>query len=468
MVSTVTMHVRLGAAQQLFVTLIAAMFLAGVTPVISQQSPSDLVPRVDTLWTRLTIKDDIMSYEACDVGGSPKVMLTIGRWYAVRDLIKILAIDPNSGDTIQSFESGHRYDRYYQGENITGLRFASRANVFITSEYGLIKVWRWPEMTVVREFTIPKGQPTGGVLTSDGLRLFTMHGYMFDVETGDTLWHVHGGELEPQSTNVNVSISADDRFVLTVRSSWRTNIDMAYVLDASTGTILGSYGNYSGGRKITSADLSDDGRYVAVSIPPTDQNYPAKSSGVCVVYDRSVDKVKRAWYLNGDRNDGSVVNFGPNASGIILHRVADSIPGGYYFYNLNSDSPSVRWAWGFFSGRTSPDYEYQFDCEKGSAIWLGRVDWTTVSAVDNQHLDNHPKLQPHPVDDVLRLSDLDHEDGLLNAEISNAGSELIIRTSVAIAQGSCTLHVTSLPPGTYSLRLTNDQRVIASMLFSKR
>ena len=122
--------------------LLAAIAACGQEP---PAGVTDLTPRVDTLWTRTLPDLGMVDFQGCALGGTPQVFLVAAqKKEGIPGFRKVfIVMDPITGDTLRTVLNGH-----YGG--VQDMSFARDANVFASCEGTVIKVWRWPEMELIR------------------------------------------------------------------------------------------------------------------------------------------------------------------------------------------------------------------------------------------------------------------------------------------------------------------------------
>jgi hypothetical protein len=445
------------------VALTALLFMCGDASLHARTEAAQLTPRVDTLWTLPAVRLNYMAgFYACALGGNPQALIVAGPKLTSTLPINhvLLVIDPMTGDTIRSVLSGHTSDE-------TDMHFAARANIFGTADYGTIKLWRWPELELLREFRTPSDYQNRFLITADGRRLFSnIDGVMYDTQTGDTLWRIQLSEWSVGS-DVRPAMTADDSLLVTVRTV-KDRGQLALVVRVATGEIIDQLPGGDGASWIAAVDISEDGRYVAVARTATRETGQSMP-GSCVVYDRLMSSlIVHSLRLDGeDMEESGIIRFSPGGTGIHIQRLSNSVPQGTYFYPLRSSEPTVRWGY-YFSGRTNTDGTIHYDCRSG-VMWLGPMNWSTVSVSstnDNDDLDVVP--YPNPVDGTLTLTGLACSDGTAHAEVIDMTGRRLLVTSADVSVGTCRLDVSSVPAGTHLLRLQrNDNTLFVSTIMKR-
>ncbi|HRK06121.1 MAG TPA: hypothetical protein PLW14_13615, partial [Chlorobiota bacterium] len=377
---------------------------------------AELEPRkADTLWTRH--KDQIPGvglYKGSAMGGNPMVLIagTFGG-----DLI---AFDAMTGDTLRRVKS--------QLGSIFNISFARNANVFSTSSPLKVMIWKWPEMEVIREFTLEKdavgeGTHVQATLTSDGKRILlaaydhkgTRAG-LYDVETGDHIFKF------PASPTMEPKISADDRIALVY-----TNNPQAY--DLTTGKWLATLP--SGGNGEVSMDVSEDGRYVAISCVAD-----WEEDGAVTFYDLIEKReVFRRWLDWRDGRAGDKVALAENANGYFLVK---AINGKAFvdFHPTITSSATIRFDIKYFSFQFSSDWKYSYGAG-GYEAWVSRLNLSTLSSHDERNVLPNVLVSPNPSTGALTVSGLDVTDGPTTWTIADITGTQICDGITTISSGSC-------------------------------
>lgn len=443
------------------VALTALFVICGQVPSFARTEAAQLTPRVDTLWTRNVANMEYTGFTACALGGTPQVLLVCSKKFVTSppQLPWLAVFDPLTGDTIRSVLSGHTSD-------VTDMHFAARANIFGTADYGTIKLWRWPQLEVVREFRTPSDHQNRFLLTADGRRLYSnIDGVMYDTETGDTLWQVERAQVESFGTDVRPAMTADDSLLVTVRTV-KGRGQLALVVNVRTGEVLDQLPGGDGASWIAAVDISEDGRYVAVSRTPTNEQ-GFLQPGNCVIYDRIGKQITRIYKLIGSFSDGKELGFAKGSPGFALFRSGPDLNSGYYYFRIGDSLPSAWWA-GYFSPRFSFDGQFHYGRSGGGGtIWLGQFD-LNVASVANTDDDRDVVPYPNPVDGTLTLTGLAYSDGAARAEVIDVTGRRLLVTSVDVSVGTCRLDVSSVPAGTHQLRLQRASTVVYSTSFTKR
>jgi hypothetical protein len=426
-----------------------ALFILGNPAVGAVLSAQDLTPRVDTLWTKLTTQTPWVDFTACAMGGNPRgfIVATVRREEPQDKYL--VEYDVETGAELRNVRSGHYGDAQY-------MTFARNANVFATAEAGLIKVWRWPELEVIREFTGDSRYRPAVLLTSDGKRLFyAQEGVMYDVATGDTVWSWKSNRVFPMP-----KITPDDRFLLVYNCDkldppWGTCLSRASLLDAATGTELASFSGGSGEEVIAAMAISDDGRYVAVSrlvdsSPQTD--------GSLVVYDRET-RTEVLYRTLGVLEGGAELVFTPGNTGILVARSILSEYWGWQYYPAWRSEPVHEFAW---TGHSfSNDWTLNYGC-KSSMVGVSRFNLTTVS-VQSSTPDVPPTLYPNPTDGTITVRLPGVADGPLRYELVQTTGQMVSSGFTTLVTGVCIITPTpALAQGSYALRLLRGTGMVFS------
>lgn len=443
------------------VALTALFVICGQVPSFARTEAAQLTPRVDTLWTKTLAGLNYMAgFYACALGGNPQTLIVAGPKLTSTLPIDhvLLVIDPMSGDTIRSVLSGHTSDE-------TDMHFAARANIFGTADYGTIKLWRWPELELLREFRTPSDHQNRFLITADGRRLFSnIDGVMYDTQTGDTLWRIQLSEWSVGS-DVRPAMTADDSLLVTVRTV-KDRGQLAMVVNVRTGEVIDQLPGGDGASWIAAADISDDGRYVAVSRTPYTIGGGIDFTGSCVVYDLVLRAYKYLTLNGAVESDGLALGFVPRTSGLMLFRANSEYNPGFYYVHVVDGAPSAWWA-GYFSPRFSDDGQFHYGRSGGGGtIWLGRFDLGVASV--NGAEDAPVNMHPNPVDGTLTLTGLACSDGAAHAEVIDISGRRLLVTSADVSVGTCRLDVSSVPAGTHLLRLQRDGSVLFATSFTKR
>ncbi|HRK06120.1 MAG TPA: hypothetical protein PLW14_13610, partial [Chlorobiota bacterium] len=388
---------------------------ASVVLTFQSSFAAELEPRTpDTLWTRSTDQiPGVFEFKGCAMGGNPRVLMT-GTFGG--DLI---AFDAMTGDTLRHVKS--------QLGSIFNISFARNANLFSTSSPLKVMIWKWPEMEVIREFTLEKdavgaGTHVQATLTSDGKRILlaaydhkgTRAG-LYDVETGDHIFKF------PASPTMEPKISADDRIALVY-----TNNPQAY--DLTTGKWLATLP--SGGNGATSMDISEDGRYVAVSCAAD-----WEEDGAVTFYDMVERReIYRRWLDWRKGQAGYHVAFSEGAKGYFMSRVIDNQA--YIDYHPTLNGPAtIRYEYPYYSCRFSSDWKYTFNGGGGYAF-VSRLNVSTHSTT----IDTAPVsfiISPNPSTGALTVSGLDVTDGPVTWTIADITGTQICDGITTISSGSC-------------------------------
>ncbi|MBI2793643.1 MAG: hypothetical protein HYX66_03205 [Ignavibacteria bacterium] len=421
-----------------------ALFILGnpaVGPVLSAQ---DLTPRVDTLWTKLTTQTPWVDFTASAMGGNPRgfIVATVRREEPQDKYL--VEYDVETGVEIRNVRSGHYGDAQY-------MTFARNANVFATAEAGLIKVWRWPELEVIREFTGNSEPWPAVLLTSDGKRLFDAHeGVMYDVATGDTLWRTD------MSWNFAYpKMTPDDRLILVHRLVPSPSNDYGLLLDAETGEPLDKFYGGSGEEFIAAMAISDDGRYVAVSRLVDDTPV---TNGSVYVYDRQLQQIVLRKQYSGSQNGGYAVTFTPNATGLLVMRSGMSDACDIEWLPSWQREPQMCFAW--MGANFSSDFRYNFN-GIGGRIAVSRFNLETVS-VEESEPESSSTIFPNPTDGTVTIHTV-APDGPVRFEITLTTGQVMSTGSTSIINNTCSVNPTpKLAVGSYFLRLTRSQQLLFS------
>jgi len=421
-------------------TFSVVIMVASVVLTFQSSFAAELEPRkADTLWTRTTQQiPHVWQFVACAMGGDPRVIIA-ATWSG--DLI---AFDAMTGDTLQRVKS--------QLGSVYNISFARNANVFSTSSPFMVKIWRWPEMDIIREFPIHRdngdyNDHVNAILTSDGKKVLiggnnrdVKFTGLHDVETGELL---HQFSILP---TLEPKISADDRIALVY-----TDNPQAY--DLTTGKWLATLP--SGGNGATSMDISEDGRYVAVSCVAD-----WEEDGAVTFYDMVEQRqIYRRWLDWRDGRAGDKVAFSEDAKGYLIVREISGEP--FIDFHATLTGPaSVRFEYENISCRFSPDWKYVYDC--GSLeVYVSRLNVTThntpIETMPNSYL-----VSPNPSTGALTVSGLDVTDGPATWTITDVTGTQIRDGVTTVTSGSCHLDPGSLPQGSYFLSLRRDDRLLLS------
>jgi len=370
------------------------------------------------------------------MGGDPRVII------AATSSGDLIAFDAMTGDTLRRVKS--------QLGSVYNISFARNANVFSTSSPFMIKIWRWPEMDVIREFSIYKDQGeynrhVNATLTSDGKKVL-IGGYntkvsftgLYDIETGEIIHDI------PASSILESKITSDNRFALILA-------EYPEVYDLTAGIRLAILP--SGGRMTSSMDISDDGRFVAVSCVAE-----WEEDGAVTFYDMVEQRqIYRRWLDWRGGRAGDKVAFSEDAKGYMIVREISGEP--FIDFHATLTGPaSVRFEYENISCRFSPDWKYVYDC--GSLeVYVSRLNVTThntpIETIPNSYL-----VSPNPSTGALTVSGLDVTDGPATWTIADITGAQIRDGAVMITGGRCHLDPGALPQGSYFLSLRREDRLL--------
>ena len=428
----------------------AVLMLLALPLLVAAQ---DLTPRVDTLWVLRGTNETWVDFQSCAVGGDPRVMIVNAVRGPHPQINFLVEYDLLTGEELRRVPSGH-------SGPVQHMTFARNANIFATAEIGQIKIWRWPELELIRTIETPKNISTNtmstALLTSDGRQVFDARsGVMYDVATGDTVW-----TWKRARTFVVPRMTPDDRFLLVYScgDNFDPCPDVATLLDATTGTPLISFGGGSGSR-IEAMAISDDGRYVAVtrlmaSLSPED-------IGSLVVYDRNLEQVVLRRTLGVDEG-GQDVTLLPNGAGILLgKRTLSGITWNTEYHPAWQAEPVSRFAW--MGQHFTPDWTICYGSNSGS-IGVSRFDLAAVSVANEGNSGGEAGLlYPNPSDGSFTLSGISGSDGPVEYTLASSAGELVASGTTHLQGGQC--HIVPQPPlagGSYRLQLRQSAAVVFS------
>ena len=428
--------------------LFAAIAACGQEP---PAGVTDLTPRVDTLWTRTLPDLGMVDFQGCALGGTPQVFLVAAqKEKGIPGYRKVfIVMDPITGDTLRTVPNGH-----YGG--VQDMSFARDANVFASCEGTVIKVWRWPEMELIRTIYCD-GEALGAssaLLTNDGTRVFdAASGVMFDVASGDTVWFV-GRRL----CNVaKPKLSTDGHFLLVHDCGVNAMFhDRGILFDAETGQELGSFGGGSGDDYIAAMAVSAEGRYVAITREYGDS---PPANGSLIVYDRDTKTVLMNRSLPA-ADGGARVDFTPGATGVLLGGGLFGNSQQYWdwdYYPAWSSTALYRFCWmgQYFSKDWTLNYGFRH-----SMIGISRFNLETVGV--QEELPPSSALYPNPGDGTITAV-VAASDGPVVFTISDVSGREASTGTAAVTNGRCHLHATPpLPAGTYVLRLSRAGQLLFS------
>ena len=433
-----------------FYTLFITLLLAA-TAGYGQEPPvevTDLTPRVDTLWTLTLLQTRWVDFQGCAMGGTPPGFIVATQRAEEPQHKFLVEYDIATGKELRSIRSGH-----YGG--VQDMSFARDANVFASCEGTVIKVWRWPEMELIRTIYCSPGQgagsPSSALLTNDGRRVFdAASGVMFDVASGDTVWFVG----RPLCDRAKPKLSTDGHFLLVHDCGVNAMFhDRGILFDAETGRELGSFGGGSGDDYIAAMAVSAEGRYVAITRM---YGHTPPANGSILVYDRDTKTIVMSKAL-GMSEGGRDVTFTPGNTGIIHGLAQFSLYKSIDYYPAWATEPTVRYIWTGF--KFSKDWTLNYDTD-GYFIGISRFNLETVGV--QEELPPSPVLYPNPGDGTITAV-VAAPDGPVVFTISDVSGREASAGSAVVNGGRCHLHATPpLPSGTYMLRLSRAGKLLFS------
>lgn len=419
-------------------TFSVVIMVASVVLTFQSSFAAELEPRkADTLWTRTTQQiPHVWQFVACAMGGDPRVIV------AATSSGDLIAFDSMTGDTLRRVKS--------QLGSVYNISFARNANVFSTSSPFMVKIWRWPEMDIIREFPIHKDNGdynyhVNAILTSDGKKVLiggnnrdVKFTGLHDVETGELL---HQFSILP---TLEPKISADDRIALVYTDNPQAH-------DLTTGKWLATLP--SGGNGATSMDISEDGRYVAVS-----SEAEWEVDGSVVIYDLEQKReLGRRYFDWRESRVGNLVELVPGTSSFIIFRVNGN-DGFFDYYSNIEGEPTLTYSMKHFGAKRAPQNDVRYSAG-GDIAYVSRVNLTTSSEHDNER-SVAPLVSPNPSTGALTVSGLDVTDGPATWTIADITGTQIRDGAAMITGGSCQLDPGALPQRSYFLSLRRDDRLL--------
>ena len=425
----------------LFVVIMIATFSQPVRaqPVIT-----------DTVWFRTNLQIGLEEIRGCAMGGIPLQMVICDNTVTGDRLHEI---DLETGAITATINTGHTIQ-------VWDMAMASNANVVVTADLsGELRIWRWPEKTLVRVINDHGGAEPHVAITSDGKRVFNSNsGHLFDVETGDTLWTfpIQGG------SRCKPVMTPDDRLLITALNTYGPNgpASAALLIDVATGAWIGTFpGTITGSIGIvTACSLSDDGRFVAV--------FRDQDRSTLTVYDRQTETIVMDTTFE-QTITANFIAFDPTNSGFLFNCFV--YPPGIpqrdaVYFHMGDWRPTHIVMYG--ASFHSPDWRYYYGCSQGG-VWLSRADLTPMSAPIDE-ASQHVTIVPHPAGTTFEMRQVPAPDGPVIVEVSSMDGRSLLHEEAFLAEGAVHVSVSSIAPGTFTLRLVRDAQVLCSTMITIR
>ncbi|HRK05369.1 MAG TPA: hypothetical protein PLW14_09760 [Chlorobiota bacterium] len=423
-------------------TFSVAIMVASVVLTFTSTIAAELEPlQPDTLWTRTTAQiPRVSEFVGNAMGGNPRVLIA-GTLSG-----DLMAFDAMTGDTLRRVKS--------QLGSIYNISFARSANVFSTTSPYRVKIWRWPEMDVIREIRLPgkledpnSYRHVQATLTSDGKRIVvacynrsndTLHSGLYDVETGDQIYPISAApHTVPQ-------ITADDRFVLTISNE-------PEVRDLTSGQLIATFPDGF-------ADISEDGRYVCI------RNRPGwERDGSLDFYDM-VERRRVAYrVLPWKEFDGaSQFSFDRSGHGFFLSRMAPGKIPCIEYYSTFLGLPVARIVLTYFTCRFSSDWLYSYGAG-GTTAFVSRVNFDLLLVATETNTQPDIIVVPNPSGGDVDVRGLRYADGPLYWTISDLRGSVVITGHTELLAGTCRISLPALPSSTYMLGLERDGTILTNV-----